>query len=75
MLYSHHVLSARRMNRMLRRRNPYPLQQVLNDVFLAWGDRSLFDGMEQNLEQLVNPPRASRTKRRAPGIRLSLKGL
>ncbi|KAF7515666.1 hypothetical protein PCG10_002972 [Penicillium crustosum] len=75
MLYSHHVLSARRMNRMLRRRNPYPLQQVLNDVFQAWGDRSLFDGMEQNLEQLVNPPRASRTKRRAPGIRLSLKGL
>ncbi|KAJ5959145.1 uncharacterized protein N7479_006295 [Penicillium vulpinum] len=75
MLYSHHILSARRMNRMLRRRNPYPLQQVLNDVFLAWGDPSLFDGMEQNLEQLVNPPRASRTKRRAPGIRLSLKGL
>ncbi|KAJ5513052.1 hypothetical protein N7463_002604 [Penicillium fimorum] len=75
MLYSHHVLSARRMNRMLRRRNPYPLQQVLNDVFLAWGDPSLFDGMEQNLEQLVNPPRATRTKRRAPGIRLSLKGL
>ncbi|EKV18772.1 hypothetical protein Pdw03_6736 [Penicillium digitatum] len=75
MLYSHHVLSARRMNRMLRRRNPYSLQQVLNDVFQAWGDRSLFDGMEQNLEQLVNPPRASRTKRRAPGIRLSLKGL
>ncbi|KAJ5230163.1 hypothetical protein N7489_010871 [Penicillium chrysogenum] len=75
MLYSHHVLSARRMNRMLRRRNPYSLQQVLNDVFQAWGDPSLFDGMEQNLEQLVNPPRASRTKRRAPGIRLSLKGL
>lgn len=75
MLYSHHVLSARRMNRMLRRRNPYPLQQVLNDVFQAWGDPSLFDGMERNLEQLVNPPRASRTKRRAPGIRLSLKGL
>ncbi|KAJ5164620.1 uncharacterized protein N7500_006450 [Penicillium coprophilum] len=75
MLYSHHVLSARRMNRMLRRRNPYPLQQVLNDVFQAWGDPYLFDGMEQNLEQLVNPPRATRTKRRAPGIRLSLKGL
>ncbi|CAI7620056.1 unnamed protein product [Penicillium glandicola] len=75
MLYSHHVLSARRMNRMLRRRNPYTLQQVLNDVFQAWGDPNLFDGMERNLEQLVNPPRASRTKRRAPGIRLSLKGL
>lgn len=75
MLYSHHVLSARRMNRMLRRRNPYPVHQVLNDVFRAWGDRSLFDGMEQNLEQLVNPPRSARTKRRAPGVRLSLKGL
>ncbi|KAJ5772886.1 hypothetical protein N7457_007782 [Penicillium paradoxum] len=75
MLYSHHILSARRMNRMLRRRNPYPLQKVMNDVFQAWGDPSLFDGMEQNLEQLVNPPRSARTKRRAPGIRLSLKGL
>ncbi|KAJ5129281.1 uncharacterized protein N7515_005320 [Penicillium bovifimosum] len=75
MLYSHHVLSARRMNRMLRRRNPYPLQQVLNDVFEAWGDQSLFDGMEQNPQELVNPPRSARTKRRAPGIRLSLKGL
>jgi hypothetical protein len=75
MLYSHHVLSARRMNRMLRRRNPYPLQQVVNDVFQAWGDSSLFDGMEQNLEQLVNPPRSARAKKRAPSIRLSLKGL
>ncbi|KAJ5549823.1 hypothetical protein N7461_004521 [Penicillium sp. DV-2018c] len=75
MLYSHDVLSARRMNRMLRRRNPYPLQQVLNDVFQAWGSSSLFDGMEQDLEKLVNPPRSARTKRRAPRIRLSLKGL
>lgn len=75
MLYSHHVLSARRMNRMLRRRNPYPLQQVVRDVFQAWGDASLFDGMEQNLEQLVNPPRSARAKKRAPGIRLSRKGL
>ncbi|KAJ5466930.1 hypothetical protein N7475_004682 [Penicillium sp. IBT 31633x] len=75
MLYSHHILSARRMNRMLRRRNPYTLQQVLHDVFQAWGDSALFDGVDQNLEQLVNPPRSARTKRRAPGIRLSLKGL
>jgi hypothetical protein len=75
MLYSHHVLSARRMNRMLRRRNPYPLHQVVHDVFQAWGDSSLFDGMEQNLEQLVNPPRSARAKKRAPSIRLSLKGL
>ncbi|CAI7607335.1 unnamed protein product [Penicillium bialowiezense] len=75
MLYSHHVLSARRMNRMLRRRNPYTAQQLVHDVFEAWGDPSLFDGMEQDLEQLVNPPRSARSKRRAPGIRLSLKGL
>jgi hypothetical protein len=75
MLYSHHVVSARRMNRMLRRRNPYHLQQVMNDVFQAWGDASLFDGMEQNLAQLVNPPRSARSKKRAPGIRLSRKGL
>ncbi|KAJ6072608.1 hypothetical protein N7467_010693 [Penicillium canescens] len=75
MLYSHHVLSARRMNRMLRRRNPYPLQKVLDDVFCAWGDLTLFDGMEKDWERLVNPPRSPRAKRRAPGIRLSLKGL
>ncbi|KAJ5319247.1 hypothetical protein MYU51_013575 [Penicillium brevicompactum] len=75
MLYSHHVLSARRMNRMLRRRNPYTVQQVVHDVFEAWGDPSLFDGMEQDLERLVNPPRSARSRRRAPGIRLSLKGL
>jgi hypothetical protein len=75
MLYSHHVLSARRMNRMLRRRNPYPLQKVLDDVSRAWGDQTLFDGMEKDWERLVNPPRSARSKRRAPGIRLSLKGL
>lgn len=75
MLYSHHVPSARRMNRMLRRRNPYPLQQMVHDVFQAWGDSSLFDGMERDLERLVNPPRSARTKRRVPDIRLSLKGL
>ncbi|KAJ5317208.1 hypothetical protein PENANT_c059G01771 [Penicillium antarcticum] len=75
MLYSHPVLSARRMNRMLRRRNPYPLQTVLDDVLRAWGDPTLFDGMEEDWERLVNPPRSTRAKRRAPGIRLSLKGL
>ncbi|CAG8045083.1 unnamed protein product [Penicillium salamii] len=75
MLYSEHVLSARRLNRMLRRRNPYTAQQVVHDVFQAWGDPSLFDGLERNLEHLVNPPRSARSKRRAPGIRLSRKGL
>ncbi|KAJ5776040.1 uncharacterized protein N7511_001051 [Penicillium nucicola] len=75
MLYSRPVLSARRMNRMLRRRNPYSPQKVLDDVLHAWGDPTLFDGMEKDWERLVNPPRSTRAKRRAPGIRLSLKGL
>ncbi|CAG7927040.1 unnamed protein product [Penicillium olsonii] len=75
MLYSEHVLSARRVNRMLRRRNPYTAQQVVHDVFQAWGDASLFNGLERNLEHLVNPPRSTRSKRRAPGVRLSRKGL
>ena len=51
--------STRSMNDLLRRENPYTLQQVLADIDRAWG-APLFRGPEKNdLYRLVNPPNAT----------------
>lgn len=73
MLYGEYCHSARRMNRMLRRRNPYSLQRVLVDISRAWGESSLFDGMESQPDRLVNPPRTLASRRRSAGVVLSRK--
>lgn len=51
------IQSSRRMNRMLRRENPYSLERVIGDINRVWGEPSLFGGREYvDLFRLVNPP-------------------
>lgn len=72
MLYGDYCHSAVPMNRTLRRKNPYRMQRVLEDIRRAWGG-SLFDGMEiSNPERVVNPPRqpGTRARRRLAGVQL-----
>lgn len=73
MLYGRYCHSARRMNRMLRRNNPYSLRRVLGSVIRAWGDSSLF-GVNlsfSQLERLVNPRRSPLSRRHSAQVRLS----
>lgn len=77
-LFGQGRLSSQRVNRMLRRENPYSVENILSDIARAWGE-PLFGGREQNdIRRLVNPPNATmkealRRRRRAledPGIRI-----
>ncbi|KAJ6032664.1 hypothetical protein N7540_003396 [Penicillium herquei] len=66
--YSH---SAVRLNRMLRRVNPYNLGRVLDDIKLAWGE-FLFDEEEvEQPEQLLNPARTLRSRKNSAKVILS----
>ncbi|KAA8648861.1 hypothetical protein EYZ11_009827 [Aspergillus tanneri] len=57
--------SSRGMNRMLRRENPYSIDQVIGDIHRAWGEPSLFGGREHDdLHRLVNPPVSKMSLRR-----------
>ncbi|PLB54816.1 hypothetical protein P170DRAFT_374210 [Aspergillus steynii IBT 23096] len=50
------VQSSRRMNRMLRRENPYSVERVIGDINRVWGEPSLFGGREHvDLFRLINP--------------------
>lgn len=56
-LFGRYRLSSRHRNRMLRRENQYDVHRVIQDMNRAWGDSTLFCGLEgRNLNQLVNPP-------------------
>lgn len=49
--------SGRRMNRMLRRENPYSVERVVNDLNRAWGEPALIQHRGgKSLQELVNPP-------------------
>lgn len=59
------VQSSRRMNRMLRRENPYSPERVIGDMNRVWGEPSLFGGREHvDLFRLVNPPMSKMSLRR-----------
>ncbi|KAK1144248.1 hypothetical protein N8T08_005661 [Aspergillus melleus] len=59
------IQSSRRMNRMLRRENPYSLERVIGDINRVWGEPSLFGGREHvDLFRLVNPPISKMSLRR-----------
>ncbi|KAJ5216336.1 uncharacterized protein N7498_002743 [Penicillium cinerascens] len=69
MLFSRWCPSQQRMNRMLRRENPYSLEQVAVDILRAWGNFSLFNGMEvSNPRRLVNPSRTKYSRRRTARV-------
>lgn len=64
-LFGRPRLSSRPINRLLRRENPYTIFQVIDDMYRAWGDSSLFGGRERHdLERLVNPPSTKMSLRR-----------
>lgn len=69
-LFSQFVPSARLMNRLVRRENPFSVQRVIGDVIRAWGEPSLFDGMESDPTRLVNPGRSPKSWWRSMNIRL-----
>jgi hypothetical protein len=72
MLFSRHCPSQRRMNRMLRRVNPYSLQRVAGDILCAWGDSCLFHGMEVTEPwRLVNPWRTKYSRLRSTRVIVS----
>lgn len=75
MLFGRYSPSARRMNRMLRRTNPYSRSLVLRDIARAWGEgESLFTGVEHSHpDQVVNPPRTPGSLRRSAKVVLSRK--
>lgn len=76
-LFGRPRLSSRPINRQLRRENPYTIFQIIDDMYRAWGDPSLFGGRERHeLARLVNPPstkmslqRTRRTVLRATRLR------
>lgn len=69
-LFSRYGLSGEPVNRRLRRENPFSLRRVLRDVGHAWGEPSLFSGMEfSNPDGLVNPPRSPSSLRRTAHVR------
>ena len=51
--------STRSMNDLLRRENPYSLQQVLADIDRVWGSQLFQDHEKNDLYRLVNPPNAT----------------
>jgi len=72
MLFSRWCPSQRRMNRMLRRNNPYGLERVTMDILRAWGSSTLFNGLEVSQPgRLVNPPRTKFSRRRTARVRLA----
>lgn len=73
MLFGRYTHSAVRMNRMLRRVNPYTRSRVLNDISRAWGE-SLFSGIEDlNPDRVVNPTRTPGSLKRSAKVILSRK--
>ncbi|KAJ5171810.1 hypothetical protein N7492_004403 [Penicillium capsulatum] len=73
MLFGRYSPSARRMNRMLRRKNPYSRSRVLTDISRAWGE-SLFSDIENlHPDQVVNPSRSPGSLRRSAKVILSRK--
>ncbi|OJJ44118.1 hypothetical protein ASPZODRAFT_135591 [Penicilliopsis zonata CBS 506.65] len=58
--------SARRINRILRRENPYGLRQVINDIHHAWGTVLLFPGLRPDrFHRLVHNPTTKMSLHRA----------
>lgn len=65
-LFGRFNLSHSRLNRLLRRQNPYRWQRVVADILRAWDDPSFFGGLEK-LEptKLMNPGRTPSSLRRS----------
>ncbi|KAJ5443794.1 uncharacterized protein N7458_007666 [Penicillium daleae] len=65
-LFGRFSLSHSRLNRVLRRHNPYRWQRVVGDVLRAWGDPSFFGGLEHiEPTKLMNPGRTPSSLRRS----------
>jgi hypothetical protein len=63
-LYGRHLLQYRRLNRTLRKENPYSIVRVLEDINIAWGEPSLFGDRDfHDTRGLVNPPNATEWRR------------
>ncbi|KAF7590443.1 hypothetical protein BBP40_002847 [Aspergillus hancockii] len=63
-LYGQHMLYFQRMNRTLRKENPYSVVRVLEDINIAWGEPSLFGDHDfHDTKGLVNPPNTTELKR------------
>lgn len=73
-LYGEYCHSSRPLNRLLRRNNPYSLQEVLAEIDSAWRESSLWNGLDiSQPERLVNPYRSPRSRRRSAKVILSRK--
>ncbi|KAJ5693191.1 hypothetical protein N7462_002614 [Penicillium macrosclerotiorum] len=69
MVFGRYNHSQERMNRMLRRQNPYSLHRVAGEILRAWGDPTWFHGIEpSHLERLVNPRRTAGSYRRSARV-------
>lgn len=65
-LFGRFSLSHSRLNRVLRRQNPYRWQRVVGDILRAWGDPSFFGGLEKiEPTKLMNPGRSPSSLRRS----------
>lgn len=62
-IFSEYRLSSRLRNRMLRRENPWSLQEILANIHKAWG-QSVFSEYGSDYYRLVNP----KTRPVRPGI-------
>lgn len=68
-LFGRFSLSHSRLNRVLRRQNPYRWQRVVADILRAWGDPCFFGGLEKiEPTRLMNPGRTPSSLRRSAQI-------
>ena len=65
-LYGKFNLSHSRLNRVLRKQNPYRWQRVVEEILRAWGDPAFFGGLEKiDPIKLMNPGRTPSSLRRS----------
>ncbi|KAJ5899778.1 hypothetical protein N7495_004522 [Penicillium taxi] len=65
--------SARRMNRMLRRNNPYQFHQIMQDIDRAWGETLYTRGELDRPQKWLHPYRTKKSLRQSARVKLSLR--
>lgn len=63
-LFGPHIHSRKRLNRALRRENPYSLEQVVHDIDRAWGEPLFVDQERRDVSAPVTPPVSIRDSNR-----------
>jgi hypothetical protein len=59
MVFGPSIQSIRRMNRLLRRENPYSAKTTLGDIGRVWGEPLFGDRELDDIRELMKPPRAT----------------